>query len=259
MVSFADMRLRGAAGFLHARLHRPRAGTALLVYFPASGYMSGGIDQAGLLCRQLSAMADLLVLAVAYRTVPEHPHPAGFHDAVAVLEWVIDHAAELGADPARILVGGEGAGGNLAAAVALHTRNQRWPLLAGQLLIHPSLDALQGSPSLRERPVTPLLSTATLRAFYDTQLCTGASPDDPYLSPLHAPSLAGLAPATVITVEHDPLRDDGRRYAARLRQDGVPTEEHHYDDLFHGVLSELGHHDGADRLLADLASFVRRC
>jgi acetyl esterase/lipase len=206
----ADLQLRGRTGPVPARVLWPEPSTrgdrrALLVFFPAGDATGGGLDQAEPLCRELCARAGVVVLSVSYR--PDRPDRPGtaFEDAVTATRWSADHATELGADARRLVVGGEGAGAGLAAAVALHARDEGWPPITRQLLIRPRLDVeLPGG-------------------------LDGATTDGLGAPPLHATSVAGVAPATVVTVESDPGREGARRYAARLRQAGVPVDERHLD------------------------------
>jgi acetyl esterase len=258
----AGVRLRGPAGPLAARVYWPDRGhggpdPALLVFFHASGFGYGSMDSADAFCRGLCSRAGVVVLSASYRPAPPHPYPAAFDDAKAAVEWVADHAAELDADPARLLVAGEGAGGNLAAAVALHARDRGWPSPVRQVLIYPNLDARQDTPSYVEHAHAAPNNAAGMRWYYSHYLPDGAAAADPYASPLCTPSVAGVAPATVVTVERDPLRDDGRRYAARLRRAGVPVQDMRSDALAHGVLTEVGHL-AADQVLADLVHALRK-
>ena len=260
----AEAQLRGVAGSVRARIYWPMpAGDSsrpgLLVFLPAGGFFPAGIDRADTVCRALCARAGVVVLSVSYRPLPANPYPAAFQDATMATEWAADHGGELGADAGRLVVAGESAGGSLAAAVALHARDHQWPLLARQLLIYPSLDARLESPSCTEHANAPLNSVAMMRWFYQNYLPAGQTgTDDGYPSPLTAPSVTGLAPATIVTVDHDPLRDDGRRYAARLRRAGVEVEEWRYPGLAHGTLSLLGRIGAAERMLTDLAHSLRR-
>ncbi len=260
----AEMHLRGVAGPLRARVYWPAPATpgatapALLVFFHAGGFVPGSVRSADALCRGLCARTGVVVLSASYRPTPGNPYPAAFHDAATAMEWAADHAGELDADPGRLLVAGEGAGGNLAAAVALRARDHRWPALTRQVLIYPNLDGRQDSPSYTEHAEAPTNSAARMRWYYEHHLPRGAAAEDPYASPLRVPSVAGVAQATVVTVEYDPLRDDGRRYAARLRQAGVEVEELRYHDLVHGTLALLGRVRAAERMLTDLAHALHR-
>jgi len=258
----AWMRLRGPAGPLRARIYWPsREGgglpPALLVFFHASGFVPGSVETADVLCRELCSRSGLVVLSASYRTAPPHPYPAAFEDATAAVDWAADHGTELDADPGRLLVAGEGAGGNLAAAVALHARDRGWPLLSRQLLIYPNLDSEQNGRSYVEHANSTPNSAARMRWYYEHYLPGGVASADPYASPLSAASVAAVAPATVVTVEGDPLRDDGRRYAARLRRAGVAVRELRYDGLTHGTLARPGE-PAADGMLADLVRTLRR-
>jgi acetyl esterase/lipase len=212
---FADLRLRGPSGRVRARLHWPapadeRSRPALLVFFHCMGEAHSLGGAADPLLRGLCSHAGVLVLAPSCQTTAGDLQ---LHDAIAVVEWAADHAVELGADPARLLIAGAGAGGDLAAAVALYARDQGWPVLTCQILINPILDTVR----------------------------TGTASGE----------LAGLAPAIVITSEPGPPRA-ARRFAARLRQAGIETDERHY-------AGALVQDDGGtvERMLADLAASLR--
>lgn len=247
----AGVHLRGRAGPLRARVCWPaRVGSGasppLLVLFRAGGFFPGSVDGTARLCRGLCCRVGVVVLSASYRPALETPYPAAFSDATTAMEWAADHAAELDADPGRLLVAGEGAGGNLAAALALHARDHRWPTITRQVLIYPNLDASQDAPSDTRQADARTNSTARMRRYDELHLSDGTRRTDPYASPLRAPSVAGVAPATVVTVGHGPRCDDGRRYAARLRQAGVEVEELRYDSPAHGV-----------RVVSDLACALR--
>src|SRR5260370_7641359 len=239
----AEARLRGVGGSVRARIYWPMpAGDSsrpgLVVFWRAGGVFPGGIGRADSVCGALCGRAGVVVLSVSYRPLPANPYPAAFQDATMATEWAADHGGELGADAGRLVVAGESAGGSLAAAVALHARDHQWPLLARQLLIYPSLDARLESPSCTEHANAPLNSVAMMRWFYQNYLPAGQTgTDDGYPSPLTAPSVTGLAPATIVTVDHDPLRDDGRRYAASPPQPGPAAQHSRPPGLAHRTLT----------------------
>ena len=196
--------------------------------------MVGDLDTHDGACRFLAAHAGATVLSVDYRLAPEHPFPAAVEDAVAAFRWAARHAAELGADPARIAVGGDSAGGNLAAGVCLLTRDAGGPQPAMQLLLYPATDAIGGQASRdalrRGLPAHPA----------DMELVRGPLParrhrstTDPLASVLRAPDLSGLPPAYVATAGFDPLRDEGEAYAARMREAGVQVALRRHPGLIH--------------------------
>jgi acetyl esterase len=226
---------------LPARLYVPTGATepgALLVYFHGGGFWSGDLDSHDGACRFLAEQSMVRVLAVDYRLAPEHPFPAAYDDAVAAYQWAIKHAAELGADPERLGVGGDSAGGNLAAGVAIEAARQGWPC-AVQLLVYPATQAGRRTRSLE------LFSEGfyLTRGFMDRAeqtYCVGVPIDEPRLSPLAAELPSGLAPALLYTAGFDPLRDEGEAYADRLRAAGVPVEATRFADQIHGFFNIVG-------------------
>ena len=207
----------------------------VLLFFHGGGWVVGTLDSYDAVCRDLSAGAMCDVISVDYRLAPEHPAPAAVVDCMAVTEWVLEHGREIGVDPNRVAVGGDSAGGNLAALVALEAADR----LVHQLLSYPAVDLTFSSPSVKENSEGYLLTEATMRWFIGHYLDgTGIAPDDPSVSPSHADSarLARSAPASVITAGFDPLRDEGNAYAAALTAAGVTTELRQYPGQIHGFI-----------------------
>jgi acetyl esterase len=254
----ADLTIAGPGGELPLRLYRPASKRPLpvLLYFFGGGWVLGTIDTADGVSRSLANASGALVAVVGYRLAPEHRFPAAADDCYAAVRWVAEHAQEIGADPARIAVGGDSAGGNLAAGVALRARADGLTL-AGQLLVYPNTDQLADDPSMRAAD-DPFLfnrhSVAWYRQYYLSDPGDAASP---LASPLRAESLAGLAPALVITAEYDPLRDQGEAYARRLADDGVPVELSCYPGMAHGFFTMAGTVDASRTALAQAASRLR--
>jgi acetyl esterase len=183
------------------------------------------------LCNQ----SGVVVVSVDYRLAPESPYPAGLQDCVAVTSWVADRGDELGVDKQRLGVVGDSSGGNLAAAVALHSRDVGGPALLYQMLIYPVTDPSMSSDSYVENAEDPFLSRDEL-VWYWAQYARAADLDDPYLAPAAAIDLSGLPPAFVLTAGLDPLRDEGQDYARRLQEAGVLTRVSNYPDMPHGFL-----------------------
>ncbi|MFG1810069.1 alpha/beta hydrolase [Streptomyces sp. NPDC049040] len=256
-----ERRLDGPGGELSARVYRPsgeRPLPALLYYF-GGGWTLGSIDTADVLCRTLAEEAGCLVVTVGYRLAPEHPFPAAVHDCHAALRWVAANAAELGADPARLAVGGDSAGGNLAAAVTLLARAAGDVVPVGQLLVYPNTDQLAEDGSMRDNTDPWLFNRHSVAWYARHYLPPGADAADPLASPLRAADLSGLPPALVITAEHDPLRDQGEAYARRLAEAGVPVELTRYPGMAHGFFAMGGTVDAATTATRQAARHLREC
>ena len=236
-----SLTISGPGGDLPLRLYRPSGERPLpvLLYFFGGGWVLGTIDTADGVSRSLANSAGALVAVVGYRLAPEHPFPAAAEDCYATAQWVARHAAEIGADPARIAVGGDSAGGNLAAGVALRARDGG-PALAGQLLIYPNTDQLADDESMRAADDPFLFNRHSVAWYRQHYLADPADAASPLASPLRAGSLAGLPPALVITAEYDPLRDQGEAYARRLAADGVAAELSRYPGMAHGFFTMAG-------------------
>ncbi len=225
-----------AAGSLPLRLYRPAGGVLpLLLYFHGGGWTIGDLDTHDVLCRQLANASGCAVLAVDYRMGPEHPFPAAVEDCIAATAHARQEAAALGIDPARIAVGGDSAGGNLAAVVALAERDAGRPL-AFQLLIYPATDMRATAPSHSTNGQGYLLTADTIAYFRGHYVPNAADWADWRASPLLAPDLRGLPPALVLTAGYDPLRDEGRQYADALSEAGNRVQSICFERQIHGFL-----------------------
>lgn len=234
-----DVSIAGPAGALAARLYVPDGvrRPPLLVYFHGGGFTQGDLDTHDEPCRILCREAGQAVLSVDYRLAPEHPFPAAIEDASGALRWAQENAGRLGADPGFVAVGGDSAGGNLAAVVAQLTRDDRPP--AGQLLIYPSADRITDRPS-RHLFDGFFLPEAEREAFHHVYTAgTGVSEQDPRISPMYG-RLGGLAPALVVTAGFDVLRDEGEAYAAALRDAGTRVEDFRESAMGHGFINLTG-------------------
>jgi acetyl esterase len=253
-----DLTIAGPGGELPLRLYRPASGRPLpaLLYFFGGGWVLGTIDTADGVSRSLANSSGALVVVPGYRLAPEHPFPAAIDDCYAALRWVAGHAGEIGADPARLAVGGDSAGGNLAAAVALRAR-AGGPALAGQLLVYPNTDQLADDESMRAADDPFLFNRRSVAWYRQHYLARPADAANPLASPLRAESLAGLPPALVITAEYDPLRDQGEAYARRLADDGVPVELRRYQGMVHGFFTMAGTVPASRAAIAQAASRLR--
>jgi acetyl esterase len=208
-----------------------------LVFFHGGGWVIGDLDSHDVVCRQLAVEAALIVISVDYRLAPEHKFPAAADDAIAATKWVAANARELGVDAARLSIGGDSAGGNLAAVVALAARDGNGPAIAGQVLIYPAVDFAMTHGSHSEPETSVLLTHSVIRWFRDHYLNDADDADDWRASPARAQNLGGLPPTYVLTAGADPLRDEGDEYAERLRQAGVPVATKHYPGQFHGFFT----------------------
>ena len=239
-VPTTDLTIPGPDSTLRARHYRPGVPEAapLLLFFHGGGFVVGGIESHDGLCRMICRDAAIHVLSVDYRLAPEHRAPAAVDDCVAAYRWSRAHAAELGADPSRIGVGGDSAGANLAALVALRSREEDIPQPMLQVLLYPVLDL---SAKTRSRTLFSdgfFLSKLDRDWFTDLYLGgTGLAANDARVSPLKAADLSGLAPALVLTAGFDPLRDEGNEYAVALSLAGVTVDHRQFDALTHGFAS----------------------
>ena len=256
-----DASVPGPLGPVGIRLTRP-AGTAaddvlpVLVYYHGGGWLLGDLDSHDGACRRFANAARCRVVSVDYRMAPEHPFPAAVDDCAAVTQWVFGNASSLGVDTTKVAVGGDSAGGNLAAVMALMARDGALPKLAFQLLIYPATDMMMTTVSSTTMgPGTPLTS-ATMKWFID-HYAKGHEADW-RASPIRAASLAGTAPALVLTCGHDPLRDEGLDYAKRLEREGVRVVQIHYADQIHGFMSMGRMIRAADQAIDVMARVMRQ-
>jgi acetyl esterase len=228
-----------------------------LVFFHGGGWVIGDLDTHDVACRKLAAEGQMIVISVDYRRAPEHKFPAAVDDAIAATSWIASHARELGIDPARLLVGGDSAGGNLAAVVTLSARDGNGPPISGQVLIYPATDFAMTHPSHREPETSILLTHTNIRWFRDHYLRSAADGEDWRASPARATTLAGLPPAYVLTAGADPLRDEGEEYAKRLKQAGVPVTFKTFPGQFHGFFTMGKLLNQANIAAAEIGAWLR--
>jgi acetyl esterase len=255
LATIEDRRIDGPHGAIPLRHYRPHGGgeggeLPALVYFHGGGWTIGDLDTHDVICRTLAAAAGCAVVAVDYRLAPEHRFPVGLEDCWAATQWVLAEGGALGIDTGRVAVGGDSAGGNLAAAVALMARDAGMTL-AYQLLIYPQLDLACDRPSHRLFAEGYMLTATSIAWFIGNYVRSVADIADWRASPLRAPSLAGVAPAFIVTAGFDPLRDEGAAYAERLAQSGVPARHAPYDGMIHGFAGMGRVIDAANRMLAE--------
>jgi acetyl esterase len=228
-----------------------------LLYLHGGGWVVGDLESHDDVCRSLARRTPCVVVSVDYRRSPEAKYPAPLDDAEAALRWLADRARELRVDPSKLAVGGDSAGGNLAAGLTIRVRDKGGPAIAFQLLIYPVTDRSVGTESYREFAAGYGLTRANMQWFWDCYLTGTADRDNPEVSPLRARSLKGLPPAFVLTAYSDVLRDEGEEYAKRLHDAGVPVEAVRFRAVHHGFIRLGAVFPQADHGLTVLAEALR--
>jgi len=261
VASVREQTIAGPGGPLKLRIYRPigPGPFPLVPFFHGSGFVLCSLDTHDGMCRNLCAGAQCVVVSVDYRLAPEHKFPAGLDDCVFATRWTADNAAALEGDPKRLVVAGDSAGGNLAAATALRIRDEAGPHLSGQLLIYPVTDYYTpGTPSYQQNADGYGLTRDTMIWFWDHYLTDPSEAADPYVAPLQASDLSRLPPALIVTAEYDPLCDEGEYYAERLRAAGTPVQMSRWDGMNHGFFFWVGRVDKAGEAMADSCRWLRR-
>jgi len=260
VAAVVDHRLPVEGGEITVRVYSPggRGPHPALVFYHGGGWVIGDLYTHDGVCRSLTNAAGCVVASVDYRLAPESKYPVAARDSYAALRWLVADAARLGVDPRRVAVGGDSAGGNLAAVVALMACERGGPAIAHQVLIYPVTNHGLDTPSYHENATGYVLTREAMRWFWRHYLAREAQGREPYASPLLAPSLAGLPPALVITAECAPLRDEGEAYAARLRDAGVPVTLTRYAGMFHGFFRMTRLLDKAKAALDEVAGSLRK-
>ncbi len=263
MAHVEDRSIPGPGGEIPVRIYRPTEASdhSLLVWYHGGGWVIGDLDGADVTCRELAARSGSVVVSVDYRLAPEHRYPAAHEDCYAATVWAAGNAAELGADAGKLAVGGDSAGGNLAAVVSLRARDEDGPAIRFQLLVYPVTDHNYETVSYNDNAEGYLLTRDGMEWFWNHYLGPDGDGSHPHASPLRAEDLSGLPPAHVITAEYDPLRDEGEAYAERLRGAGVAVTQTRYAGQIHafygmhGVLDDATNaaQESAEKLKAALA------
>ncbi len=258
-----DLSAEGPDGPIPLRLYHPGGAVSsdplpALVYFHGGGWVIGDLDTHDVLCRQLATQSKVAVVSVDYRLAPEHKFPAAVEDCWAATRWIAAHGAALGIDGRRLALGGDSAGGNLAAVIALMARDREGPPVALQLLIYPATDVAANTRSHAELGEGYLLTREGIRWFVGHYLRGADDAADWRASPARARSLRGLPPALVITAGFDPLRDEGEAYARGLRHEGVMVDSVCYGGMIHGFIGMGGVIETANRAVAHAAAAVRQ-
>jgi acetyl esterase len=269
--SFPDMaRVRNRVmpamdgGNIPVRIYNPRIAVdvpkylPVLVFFHGGGFALGDLDTHDCVCRELAHRASCVVVAVDYRLAPEYPFPIPVNDCLAALTWVSENAEAIGCDHNRIAIGGDSAGGNLAAVVARRHRDRNGHPLALQLLIYPTTDFAPENQSIEDNAEGYLLTKAAIEHFRGLYLEQESDWMSPYASPLRAEEFENLSPAFVMTAEFDPLRDEGRDYVEKLKTAQVPAKYQCYDGMIHGFIRMGGLVDDVTIALDDAAMALRK-
>ena len=259
-----DLQASGPHGAIALRLYQPLPATQrqaplpVLVYYHGGGWVIGDLDTHDTLCRELANASGCAVVAVDYRMAPEHRFPAAVDDCIAATRWVRDHAAELGVDATRLAVGGDSAGGNLAAVVAIAMRDAGDLPIRFQLLIYPATDQRRGWPSHTSNGQGYLLTAETMDYFHDHYLPDKAQDADWRASPLLHPDLSKLPPALVVTAGYDPLRDEALQYSHRLTLAGNRATHINFERQIHGFIAMGKVIDEANTAVQLCAAALRR-
>jgi acetyl esterase/lipase len=259
-VGVSDVSIPGPAGQIPARHYRPPSAepAPLLVFYHGGGWTIGDLDTHDALCRLTCRDADVHVLSIDYRLAPEHKAPAAVDDAYAAYRWAYEHAADLGAIPGKVAVGGDSAGGNLAAVVSQLTRDDDGPMPVLQWLLYPRTDFTAKTRSLTLFADGFLLTKRDIDWFNDKYLGgSGVEMADPRVSPLLADTLSGLPPALIATAGFDPLRDEGNQYAAALHAAGTPVDLRSTGSLTHGFANLFPLGGGSAVATTELISALR--
>ena len=241
LLKVEERQIPGPVGSIPVRIYTPPGvgNLPVLVYFHGGGFIAGDLNTCDAQLRALANRVGSIIVAVGYRLAPKHQFPAAPNDAYAGTKWVANHAKEIGADTTRIAVGGDSAGGNLAAVVTLMAHDRGGPALIYQVLLYPNTDATMSTASWKKFDGY-VLTRHGAASNYMQYLSSGTNRKSPYVSPLWAKDLKNLPPALVITAGFDPLRDEGEAYAARLKQAGVPVLATRYSRMRHGFFNVVG-------------------
>ena len=231
----------GPTADLPIRIYRPNndQNAPAMVYFHGGGWVLNFLDIYDAALHRLANQSGSVIISVNYQKAPEHPFPTPFDDCYATLRWVKSHAAEIGIDPNRIGVGGDSAGGNLAAAVAVKARDEKIEL-SYQLLVYPCIDRDFTTKSYLEYATEYGLTTRAMEWFWDQYLQGDQHNENPYAAPMRAKSLAGVAPSIVITAQYDPLVSDSENYCAKLKNDGAEVIYKEFPGMIHGFFANVG-------------------
>ena len=254
-----DRSIPGPEGEIPLRLYYPAGDPpfATLVYFHGGGWVIGDLDTHHGFCHALAKTSGCLIVAVDYRLAPEHRYPAAVEDAYAATNWVAQNSDAIQADPIRLAVGGDSAGGHLAAVVALMARDRRGPRIDLQILIYPITDCSFNTPSYIENKEGYMLTRDLMKWFWNHFIEDENQANDPYVSPLRADNLSDLPPALIVTAEYDPLRDEGEAYGKKLQEAGANVTLSRYPGMIHAFIRMTALVDKANEALDEVAGKLR--
>ncbi|WP_431801861.1 alpha/beta hydrolase [Halobacillus andaensis] len=254
-----NQKIPGPDGEIPIRVYKPEGAGQhpALVFFHGGGWVIGDLDTHDNVCRALTNLAGCAVISVDYRLAPEHKFPAAVEDSFTALEWAAEHAEDLNIERGKIAVGGDSAGGNLSAVVAMMAREKGMPSLVCQLLFYPATDFTADTESMRENAEGYFLTRESMNFFRNHYLNNEEDANNWYASPSLAENLSGLPEAFIITAEYDPLRDEGEAYAHRLKEANVPVTLKRYDGMIHGFLSMASQIEQGKTALQEAAHKLR--
>jgi acetyl esterase len=249
-----------ADGEFKVRVYTPE-GTGpfpLFIYYHGGGYVVGDVDLVDRLSRTITNAAQVIVVSVDYRLAPEHKYPVPVNDGYAAVEWAYNNAGHFNGDASRIAVGGDSAGGNLAAVTSLKAKQEKGPHITAQVLLYPVTDFACESESYNENGTDYNLTTLDMIWFRDHYLSSATEIEDVYVSPLRSNNLADLPQALIITAQFDPLRDDGARYAEKLKQYGNQVEYQCYEGMIHGFAWFAGVLDQGKAVITHVSHYLKQ-
>ena len=254
-----DRSIPGPDGDVPVRIYTPDGDGPfpILAWYHGGGWVIGDLESADGTARHLCKGAGCVVVSVDYRLAPETKFPGPAEDCYAATVWAVNNAASLNADASRLAVGGDSAGGNLAAAISLMSADRGGPAIAHQLLVYPVTERNYDTPSYSQNAEGFLLARDAMIWYWDAYLADAADAGNPYAAPMKAESLAGQPSALVITAEFDPLRDEGEAYGRRLQEAGVPTTISRYDGMIHGFFGMVGIMDKSGQVMEEATAALR--